>query len=151
FDGRLPRTAPVGSFLTRANAMSTHPEFFTLTRAWAVHRAMTDLDCDGAKPPNYGSLNEEQRQLLCKLEEDLLQAFVERLVRGSSFGSLLWLASTVLRLTHRSKQDSRAASGTSPKHLAEEYSAISERVPIKGRRLATTFDLLAELGFSSAA
>ncbi len=136
-DGRLRHTPSVDSFLVRADAMATRPEFFTLTRAWALHQAMAELRCDGVEAPTDASLKPEERQLLRRLEDKLLQAFVERLVRGSSFGWLWWLTSTLFRLVPRSKQRSTAVSEASPKHLAEEYSAMSERVPIKGHRLVS--------------
>ncbi len=135
FDGRLPRTTPVESFLARASMMAAHPNAFTLTMALAVQLAMTDLGCDEPQRPTYASLKPEERKLLHQLDDRLHHALGERLVRGSSFGWLLWLNSMLRRLV--GKRHSKAVSGTSPQQLARAYSAISEKVQLEGHKLAS--------------
>ena len=136
-DGRLRRMEPVESFLARASAMAAHPELFTLTRALAAHRAMAELGCEKEKPPSYASLRPEERKLLHRLDEELYRALGQRLVRGSSFGWLLWGGVRLLSPLLRSKRHPEAVSATSPQNLAREYTALSEKVPIKWRRLAS--------------
>jgi hypothetical protein len=134
-DGRLRRAAPVEAFLDLADAMATRPDFFSLTRAWAVHRTMKRLNWK-VQPPSHDSLKPEERELLDRLDEQLEKAFVQRLVLGSSFGWLFWLASVavphVLRLKGRSEPVNVVAT---PQHLARDYSAASETVPIKRQEL----------------
>jgi hypothetical protein len=55
------------------------------------------------------------------------------LIFGSSFGWLLFLGSLLMRWKWRSDSVSMAT----PQNLAREYSAVSERVPIKGKRLVS--------------
>ena len=129
FDGRLPRSAPVEEFVATADSMAKHPEEYTLLRALAAHRAMKDLGCQVPEPPSYGSLKPEERRLLHKLDSQLFEAFSDRLIRGSSFGWLIWLALGLRNLLARS------ASTASPQSLAREFGAVSDRIPLKGRKL----------------
>jgi hypothetical protein len=87
--------------------------------------------------PSYACLKPEERELLTRLDAELEHAFVQRLIFGSSFGWLLVLASFFLRAKRRPAD----ASIATPQHLAREYSAVSERVPIKGKKLVTLADM----------
>jgi hypothetical protein len=135
-DGRLRREAPVESFLVRANAMAARPDLFTLARALAVHLTIKDLNWE-PKEPSYDSLKPEERELLGRLDAELMTAFVRRLILGSSFGWLFWLASVLLPPLLRLKRPSKAVTMATPQHLAREYSAVSETVPIKGQKLVS--------------
>jgi hypothetical protein len=129
----LRRTAPVESFLERASVMAAHPELFSLTRALAVHLALTELGLDGAERPrpSHASLTPEEHNLLQRLEDELDRALAQRLVRGSSFGWLLWLASRLLPQLPSPRRHSSTVSVPPPQHLAREDFGISEKVPIK--------------------
>jgi hypothetical protein len=137
-DKRLRRTEAVESFLARASAMAAYPEMFTLTRALAAQLAIAELGCEiVVEQPSYASLRPEERKLLHRLDEELYRALGQRLVRGSSFGWLLWGGLKVGSLMLPSKRHSKVVSATSPQNLARQYTAISEKVPIKGRRLVS--------------
>jgi len=135
FNGRLRRTAPVEWFLERAGAMAERPELFSLTRALAVHQAMVELGCDGEERPSHASLKPEESELLDRLDHQLDRALVQRLVLGSSFGWLFWLTSKLRSLVPRANRDPGTVSVPPPQHLAREDFGVSEKVPIRGRKL----------------
>jgi hypothetical protein len=135
--GHLRRTPAVESFLSSASAMAAHPEFFTLTRALAVHLATKELRLEEVERPTYASLAPDERKLLHRLDDELYQALGQRLIRGSSFGLLVWSGLNLLSRIHRVKGRSASVSRTSPQNLAREYTAISEKMPIKGHNSAS--------------
>jgi hypothetical protein len=135
-DGLLPSVDPVREFLSRASYMATHADAFTLTRAIAAHYALAELGYDGGRPPTYASLRPEERRLLHELDSELHRALGDRLIRGSSFGWILWLGVLVLR-RFRSMRNQGAAAQAAPsaEDLAREYSEVSDRVHAKGHKL----------------
>jgi len=117
--------------------MAEHPEEFTLLNALAGHLALKELGCDVREiVPSYHTLTPEERKLLHGLNEQLVEALDRRLVRGSSFGWLLWIATRLLCWAPGSRRRQKSRSGPSPQLLAREYTVVSEKVPLKGRKLA---------------
>jgi hypothetical protein len=137
-DGRLRHVAPVQSFLDRADRMAARPDFFSLTNALTLHRTMRKLNWkpEPSKQICDFPLKPEEQELLDRLNRELERAFVHRLVFGSSFGWLFWLASVLLPPVLSLKRSSKAQSMATPKHLAREYSAVSETAPIKSELLS---------------
>jgi hypothetical protein len=100
------------------------PAYFSLARALASHRAVVELGCERRwTKPAYGSLGPGEREILRSLDEQLVEEFAKRLVRGSAFGWLLWLLTAHWR----------TASVPEPRHLAREGLGVSQRLSVQGR------------------
>jgi hypothetical protein len=139
FAGRLPRSEPVDAFVALANVMATHPEEFSLSNVVAARLSLADFSDDRMdfELNSYSELTPEQRKTLHRLHDELNRAFSRKLMLGSVLGWLLLVISVASRLLRRFRKDPKRSAEPLPQHLAREYSALSERVPIKTRDCAS--------------